>query len=80
MIQATAAKRTTLKPVEGRLRTRCAKCETEFYVGPSLSMKMGVNSGHCTCAKCQTFLHVEILEGDEAWTEPFDDYLARTRK
>lgn len=46
----------------------------------SLSMKMGVNSGHCTCQKCNTFLHVEILEGDEAWTEPFDDYLARTRK
>jgi hypothetical protein len=30
-----------------------------------------MNTGHCTCPKCQTFLHVEILEGDAAWTEPF---------
>jgi hypothetical protein len=80
MIQARVQNRTTLKPIEGRLRTRCAKCETEFYIGPSLAMKSGVNSGHCTCPKCQTFLHVEILEGDEAWTEPFDEYLARKPK
>jgi len=40
-------------------------------------MQMGINSGHVTCPKCKAFLHVEILEGDEASTELFDQWLAR---
>ena len=69
---------TTLKPVEGRLRTACSECQAEFYVGLSISMQMGMNTGHASCPKCNTFLHIEILEGDAAWTEPFDKYLKRT--
>ena len=69
----------TLKPIEGRLRTRCGECQYEFYIGLSLAMQMGMNSGHCTCPQCKTFLHAEILEGDEAWTEKFDKHLARTK-
>lgn len=70
---------TTLKPVEGRLRTHCSECQHEFYIGLSMAMKMGMNTGHCTCSQCKTFLHVEILEGDAAWTESFEKYLKRTR-
>lgn len=69
---------TTLKPVEGRLRTACSECQAEFYIGLSLAMRCGMNTGHCTCPKCQTFLHIEILEGDAAWTEPFQQYLKRS--
>ena len=68
---------TTLKPVEGRLRTRCSECQAEFYVGLSLAMQCGLNSGHAPCPKCRTFLHIEILEGDAAWTEPFNAWLKR---
>lgn len=69
---------TTLKPVEGRLRTHCSVCQHEFYIGLSIAMQMGMNTGHCTCPRCKTFLHVEILEGDAAWTEAWDKYLKRT--
>lgn len=71
---------TTLKPIEGRLRSACSECGAEFYVGLSLAMRIGMNTGHGTCPnpKCQTFLHIEILEGDAAWTEPFQAYLKRT--
>jgi RNase P subunit RPR2 len=69
-----------LTPVEGRLRTKCAKCETPFYCGLSLSMRFGMNSGVANCPKCRTFLHIEILEGDAAWTEEFQTYLKRTGK
>lgn len=69
---------TTLKPIEGRLRSACSECGAEFYVGLSISMQMGMNSGHASCPKCSTFLHIEILEGDAAWTEPFEKYLKRS--
>ena len=68
---------TTLKPIEGRLRTACSQCQAEFYIGKSPAMKLGHNSGHCTCPKCSAFLHVEILEGDAAWTEPWNVFLTR---
>ncbi len=67
-----------LPPVTGFLRTRCCECGKKFYIRPSLSMQLGHNSGHCTCTKCKTFLHVELLEGDEAWTEEWDRWLKRT--
>lgn len=70
----------SLPPVEGRLRTRCCKCQYPFYCGQSYAMKLGVNSGNCSCPSCSTFLHLEILEGDEAWTEVFDDFIQRTGK
>lgn len=69
----------TLAPRHGRLRTRCSVCEAEFYIGASIAMQMGMNTGHCTCAKCKTFLHVEILEGDVAWTERHSDWLERAK-
>jgi hypothetical protein len=66
-----------LAPVDGRLRTRCAVCKHEFYIGASIAMRMGLNTGHCTCPSCKTFLHCELLEGDEAWTERHSDWLKR---
>jgi len=69
---------TTLPPIDGRLRSACSQCHREFYIGKSLAMQMGMNSGHCTCPDCKTFLHVEILEGDAAWTEPYADFLKRS--
>lgn len=60
-----------------KLRTRCCKCDHPMTIGRSLSMQMGMNSGHVTCPQCKTFLHVEELEGDEAWTEEWDSYMKR---
>lgn len=71
--------KTKLQPIDGRLRTNCSECKREFYIGKSMAMQMGMNTGHCTCPSCKTFLHVEILEGDAAWTEPFDNYFKRTK-
>lgn len=60
-----------------RLRTRCCACSHPMQIGMSLAMQMGHNSGHVTCPKCREFLHVERLEGDEAWTERWEDFLRR---
>jgi len=61
------------------INTRCCKCSHEFQFHPSLSMQCGMNSGHLTCPKCNTFLHVEILEGDVAWSQDFKEYAAAAR-
>lgn len=61
------------------LETRCCKCEHPMQIRPSIAMMMGMNTGHAGCPKCQAFLHVEILEGNEAWTEPWNDYIERTK-
>ena len=68
-----------LEPIAGRLRTRCQNCNHEFYIGKSLAMQCGINSGHCTCPNCKTFLHVEVLEGDAAWTERHNDYVEKLK-
>lgn len=66
-----------LKPIEGRLRTRCSECSKEFYIGASIAMLAGVNSGHGSCPACNTFLHFEALEGDVAWSENHSVWLSR---
>lgn len=38
----------------------CAKCGHPMQFAPSISMQMGINTGHATCSKCNTFLHLEI--------------------
>jgi len=63
-----------------KLVTRCCKCDLPFQIFPSMSMQMGVNTGHVTCPKCKAFLHVEILEGNEAWTEPWEKYIDREKR
>lgn len=84
-VENTEAQRTQsgdglkLEPKQGRLRTRCCACDLEFYIGASISMRMGMNTGHCSCPKCETFLHVEILEGDMAWTERHSEWCKRAR-
>ena len=60
-----------------RIQTRCSVCQHPFSIRPSMAMRCGMNTGHVGCPKCDEFLHVELLEGNEAWTEPFADYLAR---
>lgn len=59
------------------LETKCCACDHAFRIRPSLSMQMGINSGHVSCPKCKEFLHVEILEGNAAWTERWTDYVQR---
>lgn len=61
-----------------RLRTHCCACQYPFSVGRSMAMRLGFNSGHATCPQCDEFLHVEQLEGDQAWTERWADYVTRT--
>jgi hypothetical protein len=46
-------------------------------IGRSLAMRMGMNTGHVTCPKCESFLHVEQLEGDSASTERWERFVAR---
>jgi hypothetical protein len=60
----------------GYLPTRCCACQRGFHIRPSLSMQMGINSGHVTCPGCGAFLHVEALEG-EAWTQRWDEWLQK---
>lgn len=60
-----------------KLRTRCCECQYPMLIGRSISMQMGMNSGHVTCPKCKEFLHVEQLEGDEVSTERWTDYSKR---
>lgn len=68
-------------PVEAvtanRLRSRCCACGHPLSLGRSIAMEFGVNSGHVTCPACHEFLHVEQLEGDEAATEKWDEYIDR---
>jgi hypothetical protein len=58
-------------------KTICCVCKRELTFRPSLAMQCGMNSGHLTCPGCKTFLHIEIMEGDRANSEKWDDYLAR---
>lgn len=58
------------------LPTRCCVCQHSFSIRPSISMQMGINSGHVSCPACGEFLHVEALEC-EAWNERWADYLQR---
>jgi len=67
----------SLAPMQGRLRTRCSQCSHEFYIGPSLAMQMGMNTGHAGCPKCRAFLHIEVLEGDVAWSELHSTWLEK---
>jgi hypothetical protein len=62
---------------DNRLQTHCCFCRYPMRIGRSLSMQMGMNSGHVTCPKCESFLHVEQLEGNTASTELFDEYVKR---
>lgn len=58
------------------LKTRCCKCGHHFQFHPSIAMLSGMNSGHLSCPQCSTFLHVEMLEGDVAWSQDFKEYAA----
>lgn len=60
------------------LVTRCCQCQHPMSIAASIAMLMGMNTGHVTCPKCHAFLHVEVLEGNEAWTELWNDYVERT--
>ena len=58
----------------------CVQCGYEFEAARSLWMDMGLNSGHGSCPKCRTFLHLEIeggLDGERMVSELWELYLAR---
>ncbi len=59
------------------LRTRCCVCGCDIRFAPSISMQLGANTGHLTCPDCKAFLHVEVLEGNDAWSERWEDYIQR---
>lgn len=62
-----------------RYPTACCKCGHEFQIGASIAMQLGMNSGHATCPKCKTFLHVELTEDETAAvTEEWESWLDRT--
>lgn len=65
--------------LQERLPAVCGSCACEFQINPSLSMRMGINSGHAKCPQCQSFLHVELVNGRPV-TEVFDAWLKRTRE
>lgn len=58
--------------------TICCECGHEFPIGASISMQMGSNSGHATCPKCDTFLHISLNEHQTAAiSEEWCAWLAR---
>jgi hypothetical protein len=66
---------------EGELREvydlTCPVCATTLGVRPGLSMHSGWNSGHGTCPRCRTFLHLEITADNERMDAiRWDDYQA----
>ncbi len=64
--------------LESRYPLECCVCGAALSVAPSISMQFGINTGHGTCLRCQTFLHLEIAEGGGFMvSEPWDDYAAR---
>lgn len=65
---------------DSRYRATCCECGKELSFRPSIAMQAGMNSGHLTCPKCHTFLHVEIAEGDRAATEKWTDYIEREKR
>lgn len=55
-----------------------AACGAELTAKPSFSMQLGINSGHGTCLKCKSFLHLMIdsdLDGDKMASEKWDDFI-----
>lgn len=56
----------------------CSECSHEMFLVPSIIMIMGLNSGHGTCSKCKTFLHLEInADNETAKSEPMNKYHKR---
>jgi len=65
---------------EERYNFKCAKCGHEQSAAPSWGMQSGHNSGHGSCMKCKTFLHLEItpdIFGKEMKSEIWDEFLKR---
>lgn len=63
-----------------RYPVECSECGHEFYAAPSLSMHLGQNSGHGSCTKCKTFLHLEIdPSGDEMTSMPHVQYIQKCK-
>ena len=54
----------------------CANCGHEMQFKPSICMEWGINSGHATCSKCNTFLHMEIdNQSQKGISIVWDDYI-----
>jgi hypothetical protein len=61
------------------IRTRCCCCNQELAFTPSAAMRSGTNSAWLICPTCQQYLHAEVLEGNEAWTEKLSAYVDREK-
>jgi len=62
---------------------RCAVCNSDFTIEPSILMEMGFNVGHTSCPNCNTFLHLEIMpdiNGIQMKSETWDSLSARLRE
>ena len=71
---------------EGYLRETydfvCPGCKKQLWAAPSMSMQMGMNSGHGTCPRCKMFFHLEIvpdLDGDIMEAEDWQKYMKRRK-
>ena len=60
-----------------RMKTQCSECLYPFEAAPSIAMQMGMNVGHGTCPKCNTFLAIQRLDDQFATTEPWQQYIDR---
>lgn len=62
-----------------RYKAVCPNCSKIFYAQKSISMEIGLNSGHGYCPQCKTFLHLQLNDDQtEMLAEDFDIYLKKT--
>ncbi len=56
----------------------CVVCGYEQCAKPSMMMDVfGINSGHGSCLRCRTFLHLEIEpDGEFMISQDWDEHLA----
>lgn len=63
-----------------RYKGVCPVCGKENWICKSIAMEMGINSGHGSCLRCKTFLHIAFNpERQEMDLERFEDY-KKTKK
>lgn len=61
-----------MKELKEKYDFKCSECGKELWFKPSLAMQFNLNSGHCSCPDCKTFLHLFINENNEGMSEEWE--------
>lgn len=69
-----------MKELEKNYPLMCPVCKVIQHAEPSISMKLGGDSGHGSCSNCGEYLHLTLKEnGLHFDVETWDQYLERIR-